>query len=336
MKGAHRLGYVTFLVAILCAPVGNAFAHALDPGFIAVRALSESTYAVSFKVPQAGGAPLPLQARLPENCSPRQPGSLTPAGNAFLAKTVTHCPGGLGGGRLVVDGLPVTSTDVLVHIEWLDGTTRTDRLTPDQPTLVIAGPPTALEQVRTYLLLGIEHILLGIDHLLFVLALILLVRGGMRVVKTVTAFTVAHSITLSAATLGYVHVPVPPVEAVIALSILFVAVEVLKRGNGPMRLAERQPWMVAFAFGLLHGFGFAGALAEAGIPEPEIPTALLLFNVGVELGQIAFIGAVFLLWRGIRLIPVRWPAPVRALPVYLIGTLAAYWTVERTLSAFYG
>jgi hydrogenase/urease accessory protein HupE len=182
---------------------------------------------------------------------------------------------------------------------------------------------------RTYLHLGVEHILLGIDHLLFVLALLLLVEGRRRLVGTVTAFTVAHSITLAAATLGLVYIPQQPVEAIIALSILFVAAEIVHCHQGQPGLTERRPWVVAFVFGLLHGLGFAGALREIGLPEQSIPLALLFFNLGVEVGQLLFIAVAGAIGAILHRLVVAWPAWVWQLPAYGIGTIAAYWTLER-------
>jgi hydrogenase/urease accessory protein HupE len=181
----------------------------------------------------------------------------------------------------------------------------------------------------TYLGLGVEHILLGIDHLLFVLALLFLVQGWRRVIITITAFTVAHSITLAAATLGLVHVPQAPVEASIALSIVFVATEIVRSRMGRVSVAERWPWVIAFVFGLLHGFGFAGALREVGMPEDAIPLALLCFNIGVEVGQLLFIAAVMGIVTLLRRSAITIPAWAWRVPVYTIGTLAMYWTIER-------
>jgi hydrogenase/urease accessory protein HupE len=222
---------------------------------------------------------------------------------------------------------------VLLRVAYLDGSSSNQRLTPAAPETIIPARPSAFEVVQTYLVLGVEHILLGVDHLLFVLALLLLVRGLGRLVATVTAFTVAHSITLGAATLGFVHVPSAPVEAMIALSILFLASELARRraAHAPQDLTTRFPWLVAFAFGLLHGFGFAGALSEVGVPEEAVPLALLFFNVGVELGQLVFVAAVFLLAWVVRASAVRVPAAWRTAVAYGIGSVAAYWAVERTL-----
>ena len=187
----------------------------------------------------------------------------------------------------------------------------------------------------TYLRLGVEHILFGIDHLLFVLALLILVQGGRRLLVTVTAFTLAHSLTLADATLGLVRMPQRPVEAVIALSIMFVATEIVRGREGRPGLRAERPWMVAFTFGLLHGFGFAGALREVGLPQQAIPVALLFFNVGVELGQLMFIASVLAVAAVARRIAQRvaLPRPAWAwrVPAYAIGTVTAYWTIERVV-----
>jgi hydrogenase/urease accessory protein HupE len=191
--------------------------------------------------------------------------------------------------------------------------------------------------VRTYLLLGFKHILSGVDHLVFVLALLLLVKGVRRLVFTVTAFTIAHSLTLAGATLGYIQMPGPPIEAAIALSIMFVAAEILHSRRGNPGLTEKYPWVVAFTFGLLHGFGFAGALAQIGLPQASIPIALLFFNVGVEIGQLFFIASVFAviaLGRQItRRIDLPRPAWTGAVPPYAIGGIAAFWVIQR-IAAF--
>ncbi len=222
-------------------------------------------------------------------------------------------------------------------VEIADGVGEARRLTPGNTSFTVPTQPSRLEVVRTYLLLGIEHILSGIDHLVFVLALLLLVKGARRLIFTVTAFTLAHSLTLAGATLGYVRMPGPPIEATIALSIMFVASEIMHSRRGNPGLTERYPWVVAFTFGLLHGFGFAGALAQIGLPQTSIPIALLFFNVGVEVGQLLFIASVFAaiaLARQItRRIDLPRPAWAWAVPPYAIGGIAAYWVIQR-IAAF--
>jgi hydrogenase/urease accessory protein HupE len=207
---------------------------------------------------------------------------------------------------------------------------------PSSPGFTVNASPGRFEVVRTYTLLGIEHILTGFDHLLFVLALIILVKGTRRLLWTVTAFTLAHSITLALATLGVIHVPGPPVEATIALSIVFVASEIIQQARAREGLASRKPWLVAFSFGLLHGLGFAGALAEVGLPQNAIPLALPFFNVGVEIGQLLLIGAVLAAAQLVKtLVAGRVHQAVAAtVPAYAIGGIASYWVIER-ITAFW-
>jgi len=310
---------------------GQALAHEVRPGYLELREFAPYTFTVLWKVPMKGEARLKLEPRLPDTCQQKTPASSHVAGGAVIQRWSLACDGELSGGIIAVAGLEQTLTDVLVRIERLDGRVSTARLTPGNRALVVAHAAGAWEITATYLWLGVEHILLGIDHLLFVLALLMIVKAPRMLVATITAFTLAHSITLAAATLGYVHVPQQPVEAVIALSILFLATEIMHARRGHPGLAVRRPWMVAFIFGLLHGFGFAGALTEIGLPAHSIPLALLFFNIGVELGQLIFVVAVIALhriWVGIDVQPMRW---ARTLPVYAIGGIAAYWTIERVV-----
>ena len=255
-------------------------------------------------------------------------------GGAYVERWRVSRPDGLVGQEVAIDGLNRGVSDVIVRLERLDGTSQMERLLPESPRFTVKAPTGTGEVAWSYLVLGVEHILGGIDHLLFVLALLLIVRGGKRILITITAFTVAHSITLVAATLGWLHVPGPPVEAMIALSIVFVAAEIIHGLRGRAGLTARAPWVVAFSFGLLHGFGFAGALAEVGLPEKAIPVALLTFNVGVELGQLVFVAIVLTA----RVLIARLPLPSTAwipyaLP-YAIGSIAMFWVIER-IGAFF-
>lgn len=311
-----------------------AHGHALEPGYLEVRQIGESLYSVVWKKPSTEGVPMAIAVELPEQCDPRTEGQLVWDGGAYYSRWTATCAGGLEGGVVQIAGLEQTSTDVLVRYDFSDGVTGTHRLTPTDISFVVPTQPDRLEVVRTYFVFGVEHILSGIDHLLFVLALLLLVKGMRRIIATVTAFTLAHSITLAGATLGWVHLPGPPIEAAIALSIAFVAAEIIHSRQGRPGLTERYPWIVAFTFGLLHGFGFASALQQVGLPQTEIPVALLFFNVGVEIGQLIFIAAVFAtLWlvrqatRRINLPRVTWAS---ALPAYAIGSLAMFWVIQRT------
>ena len=326
--GRPILALMAFLVGAL-GFAASSYSHALQPGYLALRSIDKGIYAVTWKTPAIGARPMAIAARLPESCDPRTPGQPIWDGAAYLARWTATCPGGLVGGTIAIEGLAATQTDVLVRIQRLDGTEQTVRLTPTAPSFVVEAVPGRFDVAGTYLALGIEHILLGIDHLLFVLALLILVSGWRRLVWTITAFTAAHSITLAAATLGFVRVAQGPVEAVIALSIVFVAMEIVHTRQGRPGITERRPWIVAFAFGLLHGFGFAGALAQLGLPENDIPIALLFFNVGVEVGQLMFVAAVLAIIATWRRLEAPWPQWAWRIPVYAIGSLATYWTIER-------
>jgi len=314
------------LVAALARP---AVAHELRPGYLDLRETEPDVFAMLWKVPAGGGRRFGIRPVLPAHCTPVEPPAGTFTGDAYVERGTVRCPGGLEGQPVAIDGLVATLTDVLLRIEPRDGSAQTHRLTPGAPSVVVTPDPGPLAVAWTYLRLGVEHILLGFDHLLFVLALLILVGPNRRLVGTVTAFTLAHSLTLAAATLGFVHVPAAPVEATIALSIAFVAAEIVHARRGIISLTERKPWIVAFAFGLLHGLGFAGALAEVGLPSQAIPLALLFFNVGVEIGQLLFIAAVLGSGALVRRLALPWPHWATDVAPYLIGGLAAYWTIER-------
>jgi hydrogenase/urease accessory protein HupE len=239
--------------------------------------------------------------------------------------------GGLAGEKLRIDGLSSTQTDVLVRIYYLQGDEETHLLRPASPAVVVGGVPSIMERIVAYLQLGIQHILMGVDHLLFVLGLLLIVKSRWMLLKTITSFTLAHSITLCVATLGYASVPVLPLNTVIALSILFLGPEIVRSWRGETSLTIRHPWIVAFAFGLLHGFGFATGLTNMGLREAEIPLALMLFNLGVEIGQLFFVMVVVLLERSFRILDIHWPRWAQVAPGYAVGCLGGFWTIERTV-----
>ncbi len=330
-----------FAIWLLCCGLpGSVQAHEVRPGYLELRQIDAESYQVLWKVPARGDRRLGLYVGLPENCTGTPPGSRF-AGGAYIERWQMTCAGGLVGGTVAIEGLAATRTDVLARVQRLDGTTQTVRLTPGDSTFTVAAAAGTWDVAKTYVALGVEHILLGIDHLLFVLALLFLVGTWPRLIGTITAFTIAHSLTLAAATFGWVQVPQAPVEAAIALSIVFVAAEVIHTRQGHPGLAARKPWLVAFVFGLLHGLGFAGALREVGLPEHAIPLALAFFNIGVEIGQLLFVAAVFMLfWLFKRLRsysktsaePDAWhtAAAVSTPGAYLIGSLAAFWLLERT------
>jgi hydrogenase/urease accessory protein HupE len=319
---AAGIGLFVFLVSL-------ASAHEMRPSYLEIRETAPATYELLWKLPVRGDRRLPLAPRLPDPCRKLAPAASYAAAGAQVTRWTVRCDGGLAGQRVEIAGLDNTFTDVLARVEHLDGAVQTVRIKPGDSAFAVQASPSALALSGTYLWLGMEHIWLGIDHLLFVFALLLIVSGWRRLVATITAFTVAHSITLVSATLGWVQVPQQPVEAVIALSILFLATEIVHGLRGRPALTARQPWIVAFVFGLLHGFGFAGALAEVGLPQQAIPLALLFFNLGVEVGQLVFVAVVLALGRLLRSlgsIPIRQGQFAAS---YAIGGLAAMWTIER-------
>ena len=317
-------------VAALLLSALPATAHESRPALLQITETEAGQYEVLWKRPQRGDLTLGLQLALPADCGDLAPSASQAVPGALIERRLIACgESGLIGRRIGIEGLVSSSTDVLARIEFLDHRVQTNLLKPASPWLLVQGPRPATAIAAEYFGMGVEHILLGIDHLLFVLGLVLIVRGAGLLVKTITAFTVAHSITMALATLGFVHVPQAPVEAVIALSIVFLASELARQHRGQFGLTARCPWLIAFSFGLLHGFGFAGALAEVGLPETDIPLALLMFNLGVEAGQLLFVaGVLALTWLAARLVPSvpRW---LRDVPAYAIGSLAAFWLFER-------
>ncbi len=325
------------LIALLLVPGGRAAeAHALDPGYLNIQNLGGDSWRVFWRKPAVKGVPMQIDAILPANCQPGDGGQARFDGAAYVAQWVAQCPGGLAGAPITISGLEATQTEVLVRIEDADATTLTVRLTPGEVSFVVPEDLSTGQVFTTYLGLGFTHILEGIDHLLFVFALLVLIQSPGRLIGAITAFTVAHSITLALATLGVLRVPSPPVEAAIALSIVLLAVEILRRGKPGQQLTANYPWIISFSFGLLHGLGFAGALAQIGLPDGDIPMALLAFNLGVEAGQLSFVAAVLLIFGLARLVGPRLVEGLRApgtpgstVMGYAIGALSVYWLVER-------
>lgn len=321
------------LILILWGILISSFAaaHEMRPALLELTELQPGKYQVLWKVPARGGESLSIAPQLPSRCTnvSAPNGIATP--EALVQRWMVDCgPGGLAGSRLTIRGLVSKQTDVMMVQRTADGHAATTLVKPDQPWLEIGREPSSLETARRYTLLGVEHILFGIDHLLFVFGLLLLVRGVRPLVNTITSFTVAHSITLAGAILGVVHVPLAPVEAVIALSILFLATEQV-RGESES-ITRRYPWVVAFVFGVLHGFGFAGALSEIGLPKSDIPLALLTFNIGVEVGQLLFIAGVWAIVWGTKRILRASPAWLPRATAYGIGSIASFWMFERVLN----
>lgn len=313
---------------------GLSLADEIRPGYLAIKENSPGLFSVVWKIPAKNDKKLSLKALLPENCTNKTPANAQFINGAYIQRWVTACDGGLAGKTISIEGLDSTITDVLLRLELLDGGSQSALLTPGDASFLIPAEASSLQIVGTYTWLGMTHILAGIDHLLFVFALLLIVKSYRRLLWTITAFTLAHSITLAGATLGLIHVPQTPVEAVIALSILFLAMEIVHEKNGHPGAATRWPWLVAFIFGLLHGFGFAGALAEIGLPQQAIPLALVFFNVGVELGQLLFISVVLSCgWILHQLKQPKLVSQAETVALYVIGGLSSFWLIER-ISAF--
>jgi hydrogenase/urease accessory protein HupE len=316
-------------LALLFALSSVAGAHESRPAYLEVRESAPGHYSVVWRTPVLAGIRLPVALQLPADVKDsREPVAQQLTDSIVERREIDGGPDGLAGKRIEFPGLQLTITDVLVRVQRLDGSHSTELVRPSRPWIEFSAAPVP-DRPISFVRHGMEHIGMGIDHLLFVFGLLLLVRSLWMLVKTITAFTVAHSITLALATLGYVHVPAPPLEAAIALSILFLGVEVVRAWRGDTSFTIRHPWIVAFAFGLLHGFGFASGLASIGLPPGEVPLALLWFNVGVELGQLAFVVVVYLAWRVLRLVKLRLPAQAALLPAYFIGVAGAFWTIQR-------
>lgn len=355
-----RISYlVTLLVSLFAAP---SFAHEARPAYLEIKETAPGKFSVLWRTPVLAGMRLPLVLKMPDDVKNlKEPTVQELADSLVERRWIDAGRDGLAGKRIEFVGLQLTITDALVRVELLDGRTFQIIARPSQPWVEIAASQNWSQVMGSYIVEGIRHILFGADHLLFVLGLLLIVKDRWMLLKTVTAFTVAHSITLGIATLGYAEAPVLPLNAAIALSILFLGPEIVKeraaryaiRETGyerhdaryeirdtryahpasripyPVSLTIRYPWVVAFAFGLLHGFGFASALTGAGLPRSDLPLALVSFNVGVELGQLGFIALTLALERSFRVLEFCWPSWAQAVPGYTVGTLGAFWTIQR-------
>lgn len=321
---------VVLLFALFCAMPLHA--DELRPGYLEFTQKSASDWTLVWKSPVRGGFTPAMLPSLPEGCAIAGVPSREFANGTVVTAFDIVCTGDVSGRAIGLDNFDAAQSDVLVRVVPLARPVQALRLTPAEPSVLIRAKPDRWQVAQTYFVTGIDHIVFGYDHLLFVVALVLLLSGVWTVVKAVTAFTIAHSLTLIGTTLGFVGLPQRPVESVIALSILFLAVEIAKRKPDEPRLSERVPWIVAFAFGLLHGFGFAGALKEIGLPESDVPTALLTFNLGVETGQLAIVAATVAALAIVR----QWSQSMQAIFIksatYAIGMIASFWFIERTFS----
>ena len=365
-----RISNFGFRALLLCCIAGtlalaaSARAHEARPAYLEIKETAPGQFTVLWRTPVLAGMRLPIVLKIPDEVKNlKAPVVQELADSLVERRSIDAGANGLAGKRIEFAGLQLTITDVLVRVEMLDGRKWTTIARPSQPWVEIAASQTWWEVMGTYIVEGIRHILFGADHMLFVLGLLLIVKNRWMLLKTVTAFTVAHSITLAIATLGYAEAPVLPLNAAIALSILFLGPEIVRqndarygirdagcgigeqesrisnlvsrtshppsRDSNPASLTVRYPWVVAFAFGLLHGFGFASALTSAGLPRSELPLALVSFNVGVEVGQLGFVALVLAMERSFRVLEIRWPRWAQALPGYTVGSLGAFWTIQR-------
>ncbi len=325
---------MTTRVLLLCTFWGAslAAAHDMRPAFLALDQLDSDTYEILWKVPARVANLEPgLAVRFDDRTESLGSPVRSFLNGSCVERWRVRRPGGLDGSSVTVDGLESVFNEVLVRAHHLDGTTQTALLKSGRPSLTIQAAPVGWAVPATYFRLGTEHILLGIDHLLFVLGLLLLVDRRWMLFKTITSFTVAHSLTLALSTFAVLRVPEAPLNAAIALSILFLGPEIARKWQGGSSTTIRRPWVVAFAFGLLHGIGFASGLSGTGIPQSDIPAALLFFNLGVECGQLAFVFLAICLANACRTLHLDRPRWVTRLPGYAVGSLGACWTLQRIL-----
>ena len=309
-----------------------AAAHESQPGLLELRQLAPDRWEVVWRAPIYYGKPHPARLELPREWQPVAEPTVRQLADSALHRQVVSLDGSAFDGSLIrFPGLEATITDVFVRVSRLDGSESSQVVRPTKPYAELRGERPWTTTAGEYLVLGFHHILLGVDHLLFVLGLLIIVRGTRQLVETITAFTIAHSITLGLATLGLANVPGPPLNAALALSILFLGPELVRVWRGETSFTIRHPWVVAFGFGLLHGFGFASGLSVVGMPKAEVPLALAMFNIGVELGQLTFVALILLSHRAVLVLQFHWPRRVELAPAYLVGSLGAYWTIQRTV-----
>ena len=329
----RALGAALMTAVLALGPFrGSAAAHALSPALLEIEELAGERVAVAWKISVFQPTGAALEPVLPPDCVAETPPADTAATDSITTRWTAHCPGGLVGREVGVDGLATGKTDALVRIMLADRRVVQGVLRAGEPRLAIPVRARRVDVLRSYAKLGIEHILTGPDHLLFVFGLLLLVASPGLLVRTITAFTAGHSVTLSLAALGLARLPSRPIEVGIAASVFLLAVELSRDPRPTPTLMRRAPWAIAGLFGLLHGLGFAGALAEVGLPDGEIPTALFAFNVGIEIGQLCFVGVVLAAGAAVASSVTRRIPAARWIPVYAMGSLSALWCIERTLA----
>ena len=320
MRAARALGLTAFLAASgLCVPTARA--HPLAPSLLEVHESPGGRVELVFRTPRVRASGVVLAPIVPAGCTEIGAPRIERDAQAEISRASLDCgTAPLAGRELGVAGLRESATNALVRVELADGTHAQTVIDADRPRFTVPQRASRSETLRAYLALGVRHILGGFDHLLFVAGLVLLVSGARALLATVTAFTLGHALTLSCAALGFVRAPVAAVEVAIAASVFWLAVELAGRHG-----AARRPARMAAGFGLLHGFGFAAALSEAGLPGTDVPLALAGFNAGIELGQLAVVGVLLLFVRALR----RFERPL----AYAFGALAGFWLIERSFAA---
>ena len=313
------------LIAVLLS--ASVQAHRFAPSSLQFTETENARVEMLWKTPLQTTSNIPIRPQLPAGCAVEESSEPVVEGTGFVQRWLLSCDqGGLVGKALAIEGLPENQASALVIYHYNDGRSWQTVLNTEKPSDVVPSAPTAAGVLGSYIVLGAEHIWAGPDHLLFVLGLVLLVVGFRSLLVTVTSFTVGHSVTLALVTLGVFDYPVALVEFLIALSIFVLALEINAEHKGWF---ARFPWVVASGFGLLHGMGFAGALSEVGLPQGQVPLALLSFNIGIELGQIAFIALILALGAGFRRIWSTGAPRATAVAIYFMGGMAAMWCIER-------
>jgi len=333
MKPVAVISVLTSLILIGLST--STLAHESRPLSLDIKELADGRHQLVWNVPLSYGRPLPVGLELPEDWrSMVEPSVRSYPASVAERRIIAVGESGLDGSVIRFPGLETTVRDVFVRLSRRDGTRTVAIARPTKAWVALRGDRSFSDTLLEYVGLGFHHILLGVDHLLFVMGLLLIVQSRVLLLKTITAFTVAHSTTLGIATLGYANAPLPPLNAAIALSILFLGPEIARTWRGETSLTIRFPWIVAFLFGLLHGFGFASGLSTTGMPRAELPWALLWFNIGVELGQLSFVALMLMMMRAFRTLEMRWPLWAQRMPGYGVGVCGAYWTIQRTALLF--
>lgn len=321
---------IIVISTLFFAIISSSYAHEMDPGLVDITQLSEHKFEINWSAPVYFKKKHPARLVLPEHWQVLATKPVRKVRDSHLYSQLVNIPNDdFSKSKINIKGLEKTITEVFVRTLWLSGKKTSLLVLPQDPWFEIAANKTSWQIAGDYIYLGVDHILEGFDHLSFVLMLMWIVTLKRKLLLTITAFTLAHSLTLAAASFSIVSLPGPPVETMIALSIVFMAVELLKINQGRSSLTAQYPWLVAFFIGLIHGFGFSGALKDIGLPDGEILLALISFNVGVELGQLLFISVILVLTTLFNKIINTRPIWVNNIPVYIVGGMASFWFIER-------